>query len=255
MTQRQLIGALSCCLATLLLCGCAGMGVTPQDKKRANASRNLAEVYIDEGNTSLAMRELLKAQKLNPDDPIIYNDFGRIYMKKENYGLAIENFKKALELKPDYAVAQNNLGSVYLMLKQWDNAIPIFKEATGNILYAKPHYPLTNLGWAYYNKGDYQTAETYLNKALEVQPAYLLAKIHLGRVYLATGRLHGAREMFESVAESIPKNPALLYEMGKTYRLLGDYDSAILALKGCIEFTEDSELAVKAANELKKVYH
>lgn len=254
MTQWQLKVTLSFFLAVALFCGCAGMAVSPQDKKRANASRNLAEVYLSEGNTSLAMRELIKAQEWNPEDPIIYNDFGMIYMEKENYDLAIQNFEKALELKPDYAVAQNNLGSVYLILEQWDKAISVFKEVTGNILYATPHFPLANLGWAYYNKKDYKAAETYLDKALEVQPNFSIAQMHLGRVYLATGRLHQAREMFETVAESNPKNPVLLYEMGRTYRLLGDYNNAILALKGSIEYAEDSEVAVKAADELKKIY-
>jgi hypothetical protein len=42
--------------------------------------------------------------------------------------------------------------------------------------------------------------------------------------------------------------------MCKTYRLLGDYKNAILALKGSIEYAVDSDLSVKAANELKKIY-
>lgn len=254
MTPWRLKGTLSIFLTLALVYGCASMGVSPQDRKRANAARNLAEVYLGEGNTALAMRELVKAQKLNPDDHIVYNDFGLVYMQKENYELAVQNFEKALALKADYAVAKNNLGSVYLRLKQWDKAIPILKEVTGDILYATPHYPLANLGWAYYNKGDYKTAETYLDKALALQEDFPIAQLHLGRVYLATGRLHQAREMFETVAESNPKNPILLYELGKTYRLLGDYDNAILALKGTIEYTDDSELAIKAADELKKIY-
>jgi type IV pilus assembly protein PilF len=254
MTHRRLKSAFSIFLALVLLCGCASMGVSPEDKKRANASRNLAEAYLGEGNTSLAMSELLKAQKLNPDDAIVYNDFGLIYMDKEDYELAAQSFEKAIALKPDYALAKNNLGSVYLTLKQWDRAIPILKEVTGDILYATPQYPLTNLGWAYYNKGDYKAAETYLHKALELAPDFTIAQIHLGRVYLATGRLTQARAMFETLAKTNPKNPALLFEMGKTYRLLGDYNNAILALKGCIEYAEDSDLAVKAAEELKKIY-
>jgi type IV pilus biogenesis/stability protein PilW len=254
MTKWRRLGILSLFLAAVSVYACASMGVSPQDKKRANASRNLAEVYLGEGNTALAMQELLKAQKLNPEDPLIYNDFGLIYIEKENYELAIQSFEKALTLKPDYAVAHNNLGSVYLRLEQWDKAIPIFKAVLGNILYATPHFPLANLGWAYYNKGDYKTAESYLNQALEIQPDFFIAQMHLGRIYLATGRLHQARKMFEQIAESNPKNPFLLYEMGKTYRLLGDYKNAILALKGSIEYAVDSELAVKAADELKKIY-
>lgn len=254
MTKWRHKGLLSLFLAAVLIYGCASMDISPQDKKRANASRNLAEVYLGEGKTAMAMQELLKAQKLNPEDPLIYNDFGLIYTDKEDYQLAIESFEKALAIKPDYAVARNNLGSVYLRLEQWDKAIPIFKAVIGDVLYATPHFPLANLGWAYYNKGDYKTAESYLKKALEMQPDFSMAQLHMGRVYLATGRLNQARKTFEHLAESNPKNPFLLYEMGKTYRLLGDYNNAILALKGAIEYAVDSQLAVKAADELKKIY-
>ena len=139
-------------------------------------------------------------------------------------------------------------------MEMWDEAIPILEEVANDILYVTPHYPLANLGWAFYNKKDYKRAEANLNRALELWPNFTIAKIHLGRVYLATGRLNQARAIFEKVAENAPKNPVLLYELGKTYRLLGNYNDAVLALKGAIEFTEDSELAVKAAEELKKVY-
>ena len=215
MTHRRLKSAFSIFLALVLLCGCASMGVSPEDKKTGPMPPGTWPRSISaRGNTSLAMRELLKAQKLNPDDAIVYNDFGLIYMDKEDYELAAQSFEKAIALKPDYALAKNNLGSVYLSLKKWDRAIPILKEVTGDILYATPQYPLTNLGWAYYNKGDYKAAETYLHKALELAPDFTIAQIHLGRVYLATGRLTQARAMFETVAKTNPKNPALLYENG-----------------------------------------
>ncbi len=254
MTQQRLKKTFTSALILMLLCGCAGMGVSPADKKLANASINLAEAYLSEKKTSQAVKELVKARELDPKNAIIYNDFGLAYDQKRDYNNSIISFKKALELNPDYSVAKNNLGSMYLKMEEWDKAIPIFKDVADDLLYAKPHHPLTNLGWAYYNKKDYKQAETYLLKALEFQPGYVRAQIHLGRVYLATGRLNQARVLFEKIAENNPKNSVLLYEMGRTYRMLGAYNDSILALKAAIEYTEDSDLAVKAAEELKKVY-
>ena len=238
----------------LLVSACATTATTPDEKKKADAARNLGEAHLREGNLPVALRELLKAQKLNPKDPVIYNDLGLVYMAKERPDVAVGQFKKALELNPDYSLAKNNLGSAYLVLKEWDKAIPVLEDVTGDMLYATPHYPLANLGWAYYNKGNYAKAEAYLTEALDLQPDFTVAKVNLGRTYLATGRLHEALKQFETVAKTNPRDPALLYEMGKTYRLLGNYNNAILALKGAIEYAEDSDLAVKAADELKKVY-
>jgi len=71
---------------------------------------------------------------------------------KEKIDLAVAHFEKAVRLKPDYSLAKNNLGSAYLVRKEWDKAIIVLEEVTGDMLYATPHFPLANLGWAYYNK-------------------------------------------------------------------------------------------------------
>jgi tetratricopeptide (TPR) repeat protein len=113
---------------------------------------------------------------------------------------------------------------------------------------------LANLGWAYYNKGNYDKAMQYLKEALELQPEFFIAQLNLGRTYLAIGQPHTALSMFEAAAPLNPKDPALLLELGRTYRLLGDYNNARMALKAAIEYTEDSNQAVEASEELSKIY-
>lgn len=240
--------------AMLLFSACVTTGTSPQDKKKAAAAINLGEAYLSGGNYTGALGELLKAEKLNPDDPLLHNDLGLVYMAKDKTDLAVVHFEKAVQLKPDYSLAKNNLGSAYLVLKEWDKAIRVLEPVTGDMLYATPHFPLANLGWAYFNKGKYDKAQQYLKKALELQPGFFIAQLNLGRTYLALGRLHPALALFEEAAQTNPKNSALLLEMGRTYRLLGDYNNARLALKGAIEYTENSDLAVEASEELKKLY-
>jgi type IV pilus biogenesis/stability protein PilW len=242
-------------LAVMLVTACAPTKTTtPQDIEKAIAARNLGEAYLKEERYTAALGELLKAEKLNPNDHILHNDLGLVYMAKEKSDLAIEHFLKAIQLKPDYSLAKNNLGSAYLIRKEWNKAIPLLTEVTKDMLYATPHYPLANLGWAYYNLANYSKAEKYLDEALDLAPNFSIAQLNLGRVFLATGRLHEARALYEQVAEDNPKNPALLLELGRTYRLLGDYRGARLALKGAIEYAEDPELALEASRELRKIY-
>ena len=254
MDRWRLETILALLVAMLVFSACATSSVAPQEKKKAIAARNLGEAYLSEGNHTAALRELLKAETLNANDPILHNDLGLVYMAKEKYDRAVVHFEKAIRLKPDYSLAKNNLGSAYLIRKEWDKAIPILEEVTGDMLYATPHYPLANLGWAYYNIGNYDQARYYLNKALKLQPDFLIAQLNLGKTHLATGRFHKALSLFEEAAKTNPKNPALLLELGRTYRLMGDYDNAQLALRGAIELAEDSELAVEASEELKKIY-
>ena len=249
--KRNIISVL---IAVLILASCAPTAsVTPQDKKKADAARNLGEAYMSERRYSAALAELYKAEELNPDDPILHNDLGLIYMAKEKFDLAIVHFQKAIDLKPEYSVAKNNLGSAYLVMKEWDKAIAVLEQVTGDLLYATPHFPLANLGWAYFNKKDYKKAQQYLEEALRLEPEFYIAQLNLGRVYLAAGRPYQALALFEKLAPRNPKNPVLLLNLGKAYRLLGDYNSARLTLKGAIEFTEDTELALEASRELNKL--
>ena len=235
------------------LYGCVTTGVTPENRKKADANRNLGEAYLSEGKHTAALRELFKAKELNPEDPITYNDLGLVYFRMNKVDEAITQFEKAIELRPDYSVAKNNLGGAYLQIKEWDKAIAVLSDVTGDMLYATPHYPLANLGWAYYNKGNYSKAQQYLKEALTLRPDFFFARLNLGRAYLATGQLNEARKTLEKAAEQSPQNPALLLEMGRTYRLLGDYRSATLALKGVIELSEEADLAIAASEELRKM--
>ena len=250
--RPKMIGVLL--VAMLLLAGCAASSISPQDQKRADALRNLGEAYLREGNYTAALGELLKANELNPDDPILQNNLGLAYMARERVDLAVVHFEKAVQLKPDYSLAKNNLGSAYLVQKEWDKAIVPLKEVTEDLLYATPHFPLANLGWAYYNKQQYDQAQHYLQEALKLAPDFFVARLNLGRTYLATGRLHQALTLFEAAVDSHPTDSTLLLELGKTYRLLGDYSNAILALKAAIEFSKDADLTVEASEELKRLY-
>ena len=165
----------------LMFSACAGMGVDPQDAKKAAASRNLGEAYLSEGNYTAALGELLKAERMNPEDPILHNDLGLAYMAKEKIDLAVVHFEKAVRLKPDYSLAKNNLGSAYMARQEWDKAIPLLTAVTGDLLYATPHYPLANLGWAYYNKKEYDKARYYLEEALDLKPDFFIAAIIWGK--------------------------------------------------------------------------
>ena len=124
--------------SVLLFSGCATTGVSPQDKKKASAAINLGEAYMGGGNYTAALGELLKAEKLNPDDPILHNDLGLVYMAKEKFDLAVVHFEKAVQLKPDYSLAKNNLGSAYLLAGEFDKGRRALEEAledfTGSVL-------------------------------------------------------------------------------------------------------------------------
>jgi Tfp pilus assembly protein PilF len=128
-------------------------------------------------------------------------------MAKAKPDIAIDHFKKAVEIKPDYTPAKNNMGTAYLAQKKWDDAITCFKEITGDLLYATPHFPFSNLGWAYYNKKEFKLAEKYYKDALKIEPKFVIALRGLGLTYLKMGRISEAVTTLEKVIELAPDSP------------------------------------------------
>lgn len=222
-------------------------------KNQEEASRNLGEAYMGQGDYTTALREFLKAEKLYSKDPYLQNDLGLVYMAKERIDLAIHHFKKAVEIKPDYTPAKNNMGTAYLAQKKWDDAIACFKEITGDLLYATPHYPLSNLGWAYYNKKEYRLAEKYYQDTLKIEPEFAIALRGLGKTYIAMGRIPEAVTILEKAARNSPRFAELYFDLANAYTLSQKYKKALDAYKKALEFAPNSPLAVEAEKEMARI--
>lgn len=238
---------LSICVAG---CATGGGNSSVRQQEQANALRQLGEAYIGEQNYTQALSKFLEAEKLNPGDYMLQQDLGIAYMAKGDLDDAVGHFKKALEIKPDYAVARNNLGAAYLAMEDWDSAIDCFKMLTKDLLYATPHYPLANLGRAYYEKKEYAEAEKYYKEALKMEPGFANALFGLGKTYLAMGEVRKAGEYFELAVQSAPDNAEIQIELANTSRLLGNLDKAAEAYARVIELSPGSDLAREAKQEL-----
>jgi len=248
MTKTKQIGMITI-LMIVTMSSCA-----PHDKvvtnRRAEASRDLGEAYMQEGNYSAALRELLKAEKGLPGDPFVKNDLGLVYLAKERPDLAVNYFKKAVSLNPDYAPARNNLGTAYLALKDWDAAIEALTALTDDLLYASPHLPLYNLGQAYYNKRDFPTALKYYQEALERNPQFVLAYRGIGQTYMVMNQFPKAIESFEKGLEIAPRFPPLYLNLAEAYQASRNRQAAIETYQKVIALFPDTKYAEEAQKRL-----
>lgn len=199
-----------------------------------------------QGNFTAGLAELLKAEKLTPNDHILQNYLGLCYLGKNRLDLSVQHFQKAIILKPDYAPAKNNLGVVYLKQKNWNAAINTFKEIADNLLYATPHYPLSNLGEAYYNLGDLQKAENYYLEALDRKPNFPNALRGLGQIYLKKNRPEEAVTQLEKAVKNAPQSAPIYYDLARAYQTKRDQKRSIHAYEKVLELAPDSPLAEQA---------
>lgn len=241
-------------LTAVFLAACAGSQNRQEDQQKGEATRIIGEAYMRQGDYTSALRELLKARELYPEDPILYNDLGLCYMAKNMLPDAIIHFKKAVALKPGYAPARNNMGTAYLVLEEYDAAIEVFKEITKDGLYATPHYPLSNLGTAYFHKGDYETALKYYKEALNIQPDFVNALAGVGRTYLKMNQPRLALRYLEQALKTAPKLPDVHYYLAEAYLMTGKVEQARASYLTVIDLApRESELSQKARQRLGMV--
>ena len=225
----------------------------PLKEKKAEAARNLGEAYLREGNFTLALKELLKAESLNPDDPYLQNDIGLTYYGMRKYDKAIRHYKKALDLKSDYAPAMNNLGNAYLAQQRWDSAVEYYEKALESVLYATPHFPLSNLGAVYYEKKEYRRSEKYYLEALELQSDFVQALRGLARTYMAIGRFDDAIFRLKKAVRIQPEVALLHLELGNAYRMAGYRRDARDAYQQAIRLAPETAVADEAKIGLNKL--
>jgi len=242
-------------ISILLFSSCA---LQPQNSEKskeiATATQRLGEEYYNAGKYTDALKTLLEAYKVIPEDPYLNNSLGLVYLAKEVYDLAETHFKKALEQKNDYLEAKNNLGASYLKQGKWSLAIECFEDVSSNLVYANPEIPLSNLGWVYFHQKKYEKARIFFNKSLDINPNFLIAVHGLTSIYLETEYYQQALDLIQRMLTKNPNAIILHSDMAKTFEALKDIakarESWETVLKLSSENSPFARMAKKRLNDL-----
>jgi type IV pilus biogenesis/stability protein PilW len=236
-------------LASLTLLSCASNSV--QEQKIAAATVELGEVHLNQGNFTAALKALLDAEKVLPNDPYLHNDLGVAYMGKKRFELAEHHFKKAVTLKPNFIPAQNNLGTAYLKQKQYDKAIECYKQFSTDLLYSTPHFAFSNMGWAYLGKNNHALARKNFSKALNLKPDFINAVHGLATSHIQSGNARNAQTIIEKTLKKRPDAAVLHADLARTYEAQNQSSQARAAWKRVLLFApETSSLALEAESKL-----
>jgi Tfp pilus assembly protein PilF len=222
-------------------------------QRRERAMRDLGLEYLRDGDSTKALQKLLEAEDIYAEDPILQWYLGKAYFAKGENELAIKHLKRAIELKSDFGPAINDLGVVYLDMENYDAAIAQFKQLTGKVLYATPHFPLSNLGYAYYQKQEYRNSVHYYLKALELAPDYPIALRGLGRTYVAMGRGEEAVAALTVAIEKQPEVAESYFYLGKAYVQVRDFKKAKAAFEKTVAVDSDTPYAREARRYLQRL--
>ncbi len=178
------------------------MSEEAQEAPRAHMVRGLALLLIGSRNEATEQLETALAE-----DPSLWqaaNGLGLVHDIEARWSEAEASYKKALEIKSDSATVHNNLGYSYLLQGRIDEATEAFTASLSynpdlaitrsNLrlaLAAKGRYAaaiagaeredlprvLNNIGYVAMLLGDFDSADTFFNRAIDESPVYYDAAV------------------------------------------------------------------------------
>jgi len=236
----------------LAITACAPQSQGQNDRQsQADMHYKLAVAHLQNNNPTYALKELLTAVNLDPDNSEIQVALAQAYQKKGAYAKAETHYFKALELSPDNPRYQNNLGALYLDMKQWDNAIEYFDKAAANLLFLNVHIAVTGKGYAYFQKDDYVNALASYKEAERLAPRYPIVYFYESQVYQAQGQEDLEKSALSKAVELAPQFLEARYRLAVLLTRENDIKGAREQLQVIVSRSPVSELGLKAKDMLK----
>jgi len=180
------------------------------DKNNTDALEKLGKVQVQEGSADQAIALYQKSIKDNPREVRFYILCGELYESKQQWDQAKTMYQQALSIAPDQPLASNNLA--YVLLEQGGN-IDLALSMAQTARRGMPDSPnaADTLGWAYYQKGVYQSAISQFQEAIRLteqrgMPDDAVVHYHLGLAYQKANQNGLARQQLEKAVKLSPNN-------------------------------------------------
>jgi type IV pilus assembly protein PilF len=229
------------CLALALLAGCAAapqpegpqiessaiVGNATDPRNRARIRTELASLYYSRGNMNFALEELRMAVAADPNFATAHGMFGLVYMELRENTLAKASFERALSLSPDDPDLNHNYGWYLCQTGREGESAEYFMRALRNPLYASPVRSWSAAGTCALRRGNLSEADTYLQRALGIDPNQPAALLQLAQVRYRQGNALEARKLLARQSKLVDATPESLWLALRVERRLGQRDSEL----------------------------
>ena len=172
------------------------------------------ELY-QKGDVPGAIEELKAALKLDPENVNVLNSLGVCYGVSGALEEALRTFREAARIDPNEVMALYNTGYVHDLLNRTEDALACYRQAedTGEEVFEV----LFQLGKLYLDRGELDTAKTYLERAVRLQPDAWIAYLHLGECCEALHMTDEAVTYYETTVKKNPSDACALSALGALY--------------------------------------
>ena len=206
-------------------------------QKILKSSPNHADANICLGMIAARDEDFVRAEYLfkkaannSPDNPTIFNNLGNSLKNQGKDEEALASFKRALSVEPEHPGFNANLGNILVRLGRLHEASDCFEKALKTD--QENVHLLAKLGSVYEQANRYDEALTVMDRAVALDPNNHSVKLVMAKIELRKGNTLEAKEIIESLLETI--NPKDLgddsadpfFLLGAIYNKLGDYTTA-----------------------------
>ena len=161
----------------------------------------LGEIYTDTGNPDIAEQYINQALALDPKDVLALRNRAYFLEQRGIYSDSVTAYETAIAAAPQRFDLYIEYGRLLRVgLGDFEKAVEVYRQAVN--VYEAP-ITLDALGDGLYNKGDHLQAVRELRKAVEMDPNYGPAQVHLGMALYA-------RRNYEDAAAALEKGLKLL---------------------------------------------
>lgn len=140
--------------------------------------------------------------------------------------LMLKHYKRAIEIYPEYYDAWNQLGEIFMVVKRdYDVAERFFKKALEiNPDMRKAYY---NIGYMNYIGKNYEKARSYFKKFLEYEPEHEQVHSFMSKMAFREKNLEKALEWNEKILDFNPESALAYFNMGNYLLQSGDTIQAV----------------------------
>jgi len=238
-------------LSASLFTACAS--VSRRDADRAALHLQIGTGHLSHGNYPQALVELQKANELDPKNPVILNNLGLAYYVRGRLPQAETFFRSAIGCDSNFSEAKNNLGRALIDQGKLNEALQVLQAVEGDLTYSFPEKTYSNLGMAYFEKGDFKKAEQYLSKSLRIRRQSCTTANYYGRTLLELKQVAQSAETLDQAIEFCreAKFEEPLYFSAMSYFTLGDKEKARSRLDELLTNYPKSKYVAKAKGMLE----
>jgi tetratricopeptide (TPR) repeat protein len=168
----------------------------------------------------LSEQALSKLNEIDPNSVWVHEISGEIMEGMKNFDGALVEYKKAVEMAPEQAGTHYALGNAYWSLRMWDPATEQFKmELLNDPANCLAQWKIGNI--VLEQHANSQAALTDVNKALEICPTLIEARLDRARALINLERHSEAVKDLETVEKSDPAEPTPHFLLAQAYRAVG----------------------------------